>query len=136
LKFGKSTEILDNILIFQRSPFIKICLGYDEKKISPREMQKLRSQIHQKRKMNQNLKTMPIFSKAPSTMKAPTGKEMMTNISFILPARMSSEELLHQEDPSQTSTKIYFFAIVFVAITLFINKEILKMMQEVIVCKI
>jgi hypothetical protein len=30
-KFGKSTEILDNILIFQRSPFIKIGLGYDEK---------------------------------------------------------------------------------------------------------
>jgi hypothetical protein len=31
LKFGKSTEILDNILSFQRSPFIKTGLGYDDK---------------------------------------------------------------------------------------------------------
>jgi hypothetical protein len=32
LNFGKSTELLDNILSFQRSPFIKIGLGYDEEK--------------------------------------------------------------------------------------------------------
>jgi hypothetical protein len=31
LKFGKSIEILDNILSFQRSPFINTGLGYDEK---------------------------------------------------------------------------------------------------------
>jgi protein subunit release factor B len=31
LKFGKSNEILDNILSYQRSPFIKIGLGYEEK---------------------------------------------------------------------------------------------------------
>jgi hypothetical protein len=31
LKFGKSTKILDIILSFQRSPFIKIGLGYNEK---------------------------------------------------------------------------------------------------------
>jgi hypothetical protein len=31
LKFGKSTEILDNILSFQRSLFIKTGLGYDNK---------------------------------------------------------------------------------------------------------
>jgi hypothetical protein len=31
LKFGKNTEILYNIFSFQRSPFIKIGLGYDEK---------------------------------------------------------------------------------------------------------
>jgi hypothetical protein len=31
LNFGKSTEILDSILRFQRSPFINIGLGYDEK---------------------------------------------------------------------------------------------------------
>jgi capsule polysaccharide export protein KpsE/RkpR len=36
LKFGKSTKILDNILSFQRSPFIKTGLGYDEKKKDPR----------------------------------------------------------------------------------------------------
>jgi hypothetical protein len=36
LKFGKSTEILDNILIHQRSPFIKTCLGYDEKQNIPK----------------------------------------------------------------------------------------------------
>jgi hypothetical protein len=35
LKFGKSTEILDNILSFQRSPFIKTGLGYDEKQKTP-----------------------------------------------------------------------------------------------------
>jgi capsule polysaccharide export protein KpsE/RkpR len=29
LKFGKSTEILDNILSYQRSPFIKTGLGYE-----------------------------------------------------------------------------------------------------------
>jgi hypothetical protein len=31
LKFGKSIGILDNILSFQRSPFIIIGLGYEEK---------------------------------------------------------------------------------------------------------
>jgi hypothetical protein len=31
LKFGKSDGILDNILIYQRSPFIKIGFGYDKK---------------------------------------------------------------------------------------------------------
>jgi hypothetical protein len=31
LKFGKSIEILDNIFSYQRSPFIKIRLGYNEK---------------------------------------------------------------------------------------------------------
>jgi hypothetical protein len=35
LKFGKSTEILDNILSCQRSPFIKTCLGYDKKQKTP-----------------------------------------------------------------------------------------------------
>jgi hypothetical protein len=34
LKFGKSTEILDNILSCQRSPFIKTGLGYDKKQDS------------------------------------------------------------------------------------------------------
>jgi hypothetical protein len=31
LKFGRSIETLDNILNYQRSPFIKTCLGYHEK---------------------------------------------------------------------------------------------------------
>jgi hypothetical protein len=31
LKFGKSTKKLDNILRYQRSPFIKLGLGYDKK---------------------------------------------------------------------------------------------------------
>jgi hypothetical protein len=35
LKFGKSTEILDNILGFQMSPFIKTSLGYKEKQKTP-----------------------------------------------------------------------------------------------------
>jgi hypothetical protein len=30
LKFGKNNEILDNILCYQRSPFIKIDLGYEK----------------------------------------------------------------------------------------------------------
>jgi hypothetical protein len=30
LNFGNITEILDNIVSFQRSPFINIGLGYDE----------------------------------------------------------------------------------------------------------
>jgi hypothetical protein len=32
LKFGKSIEVLDNILSFQMSPFIKTSLGYVDKK--------------------------------------------------------------------------------------------------------
>jgi hypothetical protein len=36
LKLGKSIEILDNILNFQRSPFIKIGLNYDEKQKTPK----------------------------------------------------------------------------------------------------
>jgi hypothetical protein len=36
LKFGKSDEVLDNILSFQRSPFIKTGLGYDEKQKTPK----------------------------------------------------------------------------------------------------
>jgi len=65
LKFGKSNEILDNILILQRSPLIKISLGYNKNKRTPREMQVLRSQSHKERKMRKNLKVMPIFSKSP-----------------------------------------------------------------------
>jgi hypothetical protein len=36
LKFGKSIEILDNILNFQSSPFIKTGLGYDKKQNAPK----------------------------------------------------------------------------------------------------
>jgi hypothetical protein len=35
LNFGKSTEILYNIISFQRSPFIKIGLGFDGKQKTP-----------------------------------------------------------------------------------------------------
>jgi hypothetical protein len=35
LKFGNIADILDNILSFQRSPFIKTSLGYDEKQNIP-----------------------------------------------------------------------------------------------------
>jgi hypothetical protein len=49
-------------------------------KITSREMQALKSQSHQKKKMKKILKAMLIFSKAPPTMKATLGKEMMTNI--------------------------------------------------------
>jgi hypothetical protein len=124
LKFGKSIKILDNIIIHQRSPFIKTGLGYNEKKIPLREMQALRSQSHHKRKMKKILKTMLIFSKAPSTMKVATGKEMMTNKNLIIltrTTRMSSEELFHQEGLSQPDTKIYFLSIVFLAIILVIK---------------
>jgi hypothetical protein len=36
LKFGKSTKTLDNIISYQRSPFIKTYLGYDEKQNTPK----------------------------------------------------------------------------------------------------
>jgi hypothetical protein len=36
LKFGKSIEILDNVLSFQNSPFIKIGLGYEKKQNTPK----------------------------------------------------------------------------------------------------
>jgi hypothetical protein len=91
----------------------------------PREMQALRSQSHQKRKMKKILKAMLIFSKDPSTMKETTGKEMMTNKNLILltrTTRMSSEELFHQEGLSQPGTKISFLAIVFLAIILVIKQ--------------
>jgi hypothetical protein len=35
LKFGKSIEILDNFVSFERSPFIKTGLGYKEKQKIP-----------------------------------------------------------------------------------------------------
>jgi hypothetical protein len=40
----------------------------------PTEIQALRSQSHEKRKMKKSLKSMPIFSKDPSTMKETLGK--------------------------------------------------------------
>jgi hypothetical protein len=36
LKFGKCTKILDHILRFQSSTFIKTCIGYDEKQKTPK----------------------------------------------------------------------------------------------------
>jgi hypothetical protein len=36
LKFGKRIEILDDIISYQRSPFIKTGLSYDEKKNTPK----------------------------------------------------------------------------------------------------
>jgi hypothetical protein len=65
-------------------------------------------------------------------MKATSGKEMMTSRNLIVPTRMSSEELFHQEDLLQTDTKISFLAIVFLAINVFIKKWIVNIMQEVI----
>jgi hypothetical protein len=38
LNFGKSTEMLDNIVSFQRSPFIKTGLGYNKKQNTTREI--------------------------------------------------------------------------------------------------
>jgi hypothetical protein len=55
-------------------------------------------------------------------MKETTGKEMMTSRNLILLTRMSSEELFYQEDLSQPSTKIFFLAIVFLAIILVIKQ--------------
>jgi hypothetical protein len=93
-------------------------------KISLRDMKALRSQSHQKNKMKKNLKSMSIFSKAPSTMKETIGKEMVTNINLSLLTRsiiLSSKELFHQKGLSQTGTKISFLAIVFIAIILVIR---------------
>jgi hypothetical protein len=59
-----------------------------------REMQELRSQSHQKRKMNERLKYMPIFSRVPSTMKAIVGKAMITNRNLILLTRISRRVVL------------------------------------------
>jgi hypothetical protein len=49
-------------------------------------------------------------------MKAVVGKEMMTIINLVLlttTTRIISKELFHQEGLSQLSTKISFFAIIF-----------------------
>jgi RAB protein geranylgeranyltransferase component A len=89
LKFGKSTEILDNILSFQRHHSSRQVLATRKNKIPMREMQALRSQIHHKRKMKKSLKSVPIFSKDPLIMKETTRKEMMTNINMIILTRMS-----------------------------------------------
>ena len=93
-KFGKSTEILYNILSFQRSPFIKTGLGYEEKQNTPEGDANTKVTKPPKRKMKKSLKVMLIFSKAPSTMKEIARKEMMTNRNPILltrTIRMSSK---------------------------------------------
>jgi hypothetical protein len=74
--------------------------------------------------MKKKLKAMLIISKDPSIIKETSGKEIITSISLILltrKTRMSSEELFHQEGLSQPDTKIYFLAIVFLAIILVIK---------------
>jgi hypothetical protein len=74
--------------------------------------------------MKKILKDMLMFPKSPSTIKATVGKEMMNNKNMILltrTPRMSSEELFHQGDVPQPDTKIYFLAIIFLAIILVIK---------------
>jgi hypothetical protein len=91
-------------------------------KTKPRDMQALGSQSHHKRKMKKILKSMPILSKDQSTIKEALGKEMITNINSTLLTQMSLEELFHQENLSQTCTKMSLLAIFFLAIILVINK--------------
>jgi hypothetical protein len=98
-------------------------LEIKKNKIMMKEMQALKSQSHQKRKIKKILKYMLIFSNAPSTMNATVVKEMMTNINLILLMRikkMSLKEMFHQEDLSQFGTKISFLASAFLAIILVI----------------
>jgi hypothetical protein len=61
LKFGNIIEALDSFLSFQMPPFIKMGLGYNENKRLLKEMQALRSQGYQKRKMKKSLKGISMF---------------------------------------------------------------------------
>jgi uncharacterized protein involved in exopolysaccharide biosynthesis len=56
LKFGKNTKILDNILSFQRSPFIKIGLGYDEKQKTPKGDENIKVAEPSKKEMEEKSK--------------------------------------------------------------------------------
>jgi hypothetical protein len=96
-------------------------LAMMKNKIPPKEMQALRSQSHQKRKIKKILKSFPVFSKAPSTMKVVARKEIMTNKNMILLTIMSLEESFHQEYLSQHDTKISLLVVVFLAIILVIK---------------
>lgn len=73
LNFGKSVEILDDILSHQRSPFIK-WVFYTRNVIRP--FRKNQAQSLKKRKMKKIPKVMLIFSRAPSTMNVAREKEM------------------------------------------------------------
>lgn len=49
---------------------------------------------------------------------------------------MSLEKMWQQEDPLQSSIKIFFLAIVFLAITLVMKKWIVDLMQEMTIWEI
>jgi hypothetical protein len=103
-------------------------------KIPSREMQELRSQSHQEKKMNKILIAMLTFSEDPSIMKEATRKEMMINRNLTLftkTTRMSLEELFHQEGISQPDVKISSLDIICLAIILVIKKHIVEFIQEV-----
>jgi hypothetical protein len=90
-----------------------------------RPLKKMQALSHQKRKLKRSLKAMQMFLKVPITVKTTTRKEIMTNKRLIFHSRkirMSLEEFLHQEDPSQPGIKIFFSVIAFLAKILVIRK--------------
>jgi hypothetical protein len=82
LKFEKSTVTLNEILSFQKSPFIKTGLGYDENHNA----------------LEENPNSYANTLKGSVNNEATIEKEIMTNINLILLTkikRMSLEELFH-----------------------------------------
>jgi hypothetical protein len=113
LNFGKIAKILDDILNYRRSPFLKSGHGYNEKQKTPKGYERTKVTKKSEKEMKKILKF--IFSKAPSIMKASTRKEMMTIRNLILltrTTRMSSKELSHQEGVSQLD-KRYVYCLFF-----------------------
>jgi hypothetical protein len=75
--------------------------------------------------MKENLKAMPMYSKSLSAMKT-TGREKMMfhkKLTFLpKTTRTDSKDFSHQDGLAQLGTKTLFLVIVFLAITLVINK--------------
>jgi hypothetical protein len=122
LKFEKSTKILDNILSHQISPFIKTGLGYDnnqktlEEDASPKSPEK---KIEEKLESYANI--LKRFQHNEDNNKEGNHDNKRPDF-HSRKIRMNSEELLHQEDPSQPGIKIFFLVISFLAKILVIRQ--------------
>jgi hypothetical protein len=115
LKFAKSTKTLDNILGCQRSPFIKIGLGYDN---NQKTLEEYPSPKSSEKKIEERPESYANVLKGSNHSEDTARKEIKTNKRLIFHSRkirMSLEELVHQEDPSQLGIKIFFSVIAFLA---------------------
>jgi hypothetical protein len=125
LKFGKCTKILDNIHSYQRSPFMKTCIGYDEKQRPPEgdASTNITNPSEKENEEETQIYSNSLKGSINNKRNNNKGKEMMTlrNLILLIRIRMSSEESSHQEGLSQPSTKIFFLAIVFHAIIFLIK---------------